>query len=150
MLSSPSVMRRPSSERKRPGLPLSSATQERPKMQKTMILHKRRARGRSCHLPPQMSQHGNEVGPPLPMWMSWRRSAIFPFSNAAQYRPNGLKKCTQLAVDFFGRPITTPTTDKTKPASSRKPAKPAYGVSFKFKEGNSAAVRKPVKMGSFL
>ncbi|KAI0006203.1 P-loop containing nucleoside triphosphate hydrolase protein [Russula compacta] len=53
-------------------------------------------------------------------------------------------------VDFFGRPILTPTTDKNKPVSSRKKATSAYRVSFKFKEGNAAAVRKPVKMASFL
>jgi len=54
------------------------------------------------------------------------------------------------AVDFFGRLITTPTTDQNKPASSRKQAKPPYVVSFRFKVGSSAAVRKPVKMASFL
>ncbi|KAI9459504.1 P-loop containing nucleoside triphosphate hydrolase protein [Lactarius psammicola] len=51
------------------------------------------------------------------------------------------------ATDFFGRPITTPTN---KPPSSRRKAVSVYRVSFKFKEGNSAAVRKPVKMASFL
>ncbi|KAH8980916.1 P-loop containing nucleoside triphosphate hydrolase protein [Lactarius hatsudake] len=51
-------------------------------------------------------------------------------------------------TDFFGRPITTTATNK--PPSSRRKAMPAYRVSFRFKEGNSAAVRKPVKMASFL
>ncbi|KAH9180738.1 P-loop containing nucleoside triphosphate hydrolase protein [Lactarius sanguifluus] len=51
-------------------------------------------------------------------------------------------------TDFFGRPITT--TAANKPPSSRRKAMPAYRVSFRFKEGNSAAVRKPVKMASFL
>ncbi|KAI9458284.1 P-loop containing nucleoside triphosphate hydrolase protein [Russula earlei] len=54
------------------------------------------------------------------------------------------------AVDFFGRPIMTPKSDGIKSASSRNPATPAYRVSFRFKEGNSAAVRKPVRMASFL
>jgi len=54
------------------------------------------------------------------------------------------------AVDFFGRPIMPSTANRNKPPSSRKPVTPAYRVSFKFKEGNSAAVRKPVKMASFL
>ncbi|KAH9981098.1 P-loop containing nucleoside triphosphate hydrolase protein [Lactifluus volemus] len=54
------------------------------------------------------------------------------------------------ALDFFGRPITKPVSKNNKPASSRKQATQVYRVSFKFKEGNSAAVRKPVKMVSFL
>jgi chromosome transmission fidelity protein 18 len=62
---------------------------------------------------------------------------------------NSKKNCTQPAVDFFGRLIMTPTADKNKPASSRKKG-PSYVVSFKFRAGNSAAVRKPVKMASFL
>ncbi|KAI0273411.1 P-loop containing nucleoside triphosphate hydrolase protein [Gloeopeniophorella convolvens] len=53
------------------------------------------------------------------------------------------------AVDFFGRPITAPAS-KGKPASRRQSTGQTYRVSFKYKEGNSAAVRKPVKMGSFL
>lgn len=59
-------------------------------------------------------------------------------------------KCSQPALDFFGRPIVTPKADINKPPSSRKQAIATYRVSFKFKEGNSAAVRKPVKMASFL
>ncbi|KAI0256885.1 P-loop containing nucleoside triphosphate hydrolase protein [Lactifluus subvellereus] len=54
------------------------------------------------------------------------------------------------ALDFFGRPITMPMANSNKPASSRKQAMSVYRVSFRFKEGNSAAVRKPVKMASFL
>lgn len=67
------------------------------------------------------------------------------------------------AVDFFGRPIkVTPSTNKAggrKPASSAanghgakssNAAVEAYRVAYKFKEGNSAAVRKPVKVSSFL
>ena len=72
-------------------------------------------------------------------------SYISVLSHATQHGPNP----KQPAVDFFGRPIMTHTTDENKPASSRK-AKPAYVVLFKFKAGNSAAVRKPVKMSSFL
>jgi len=56
----------------------------------------------------------------------------------------------KLALDFFGRPIVTPKADVNKPPSSRRQAVVTYRVSFKFKEGNSAAVRKPVKMASFL
>jgi hypothetical protein len=61
------------------------------------------------------------------------------------------KFCTpQPALDFFGRPITMPMANSNKPASSRKQTMPVYRVSFRFKEGNSAAVRKSVKMASFL
>ncbi|THH17123.1 hypothetical protein EW146_g3644 [Bondarzewia mesenterica] len=57
------------------------------------------------------------------------------------------------AVDFFGRPIVVPR----KPASARGRAdeqeqapSPAFRIAYKHKEGNSAAVRKPVKVSSFL
>jgi len=59
-------------------------------------------------------------------------------------------ECSQPALDFFGRPIVTPKADINKPPSSRRQAIVTYRVSFRFKEGNSAAVRKPVKMASFL
>jgi hypothetical protein len=65
---------------------------------------------------------------------------------ATQHRPDP----KQPAVDFFGRLIMTPTEDKNKPTSSRKQAKPAYVVAFRYKMGSSAAVRKSVKMASFL
>ncbi|KAH9966853.1 P-loop containing nucleoside triphosphate hydrolase protein [Russula dissimulans] len=64
--------------------------------------------------------------------------------------PADLDAVEKPAMDFFGRPIMISTADKNKPPSSRKSVTPAYRVSFKFKEGNSAAVRKPVKMASFL
>lgn len=65
------------------------------------------------------------------------------------------------AVDFFGRPIKVA---QSKPGSRKVPsgigkgamgkstneAVEAFRVAYKFKEGNSAAVRKPVKMSSFL
>jgi len=49
------------------------------------------------------------------------------------------------ATDFFGRPITTP-----KPPSSRQKATLPFRVSFRYREGCSAAVRKPTKLSSFL
>lgn len=58
--------------------------------------------------------------------------------------------CDKPAVDFFGRLITVPEVGCTKPSSSRKPAEKPYRVAYRHKEGNSAAVRKPVKMSSFL
>lgn len=69
--------------------------------------------------------------------------------------------CDMPAVDFFGRPIkVAPLTNKAggrKPPSgvanggkSSNAAVEAFRVAYKFKEGNSAAVRKPVKVSSFL
>ncbi|KAJ4475828.1 P-loop containing nucleoside triphosphate hydrolase protein [Lentinula lateritia] len=59
-------------------------------------------------------------------------------------------------TDFFGRPIQ-PTAVGKKPQSSARgfnPLKssstPKFNVAYKFKEGNSAAVRKPVKVSMFL
>ncbi|KAH9930626.1 P-loop containing nucleoside triphosphate hydrolase protein [Fomitopsis serialis] len=57
----------------------------------------------------------------------------------------------KIAVDFFGRPIAAPNPASGK-SSSGKGAKPTtkYRVAFRFNEGNSAAVRKPIKVSSFL
>ncbi|KAL0946782.1 hypothetical protein HGRIS_012955 [Hohenbuehelia grisea] len=52
-------------------------------------------------------------------------------------------------VDFFGRPIDV-STKKVKGMVIKKPVLPKFRISYKFAEGNSAAVRKPVKMDSFL
>ncbi|KAJ7632861.1 P-loop containing nucleoside triphosphate hydrolase protein [Roridomyces roridus] len=52
-------------------------------------------------------------------------------------------------TDFFGRLITTKSVSSTK-AAERKNVDKKYRVTYKFKEGNSAAVRKPVKVKSFL
>ncbi|KAI0705933.1 P-loop containing nucleoside triphosphate hydrolase protein [Cytidiella melzeri] len=55
------------------------------------------------------------------------------------------------AIDFFGRPIVVKTTPKIGPKSvSRKGLEKKPGVSYRFNEGNSAAVRKPVKVNTFL
>ncbi|KAL4246083.1 hypothetical protein ABKN59_003317 [Abortiporus biennis] len=63
----------------------------------------------------------------------------------------------KIPVDFFGRPIvpkSKSTTSNSKPTSknmgSRKAEKVKEKVTYKFYEGNSAAVRKPVKVSSFL
>ncbi len=79
MLSSRSVMQRPSSELNRPSLLLSLAAQERPKMQTKMVQRKRMAMERWCLPPPRASHRGKEVKSPLQIWTSWKRSAIFPF-----------------------------------------------------------------------
>lgn len=57
----------------------------------------------------------------------------------------------QPPTDFFGRPMVV--KPKSKPASKVGPdntASPVPVVSYKFNEGNSAAVRKAVKVSSFL
>ncbi|KAI9069979.1 P-loop containing nucleoside triphosphate hydrolase protein [Trametes sanguinea] len=58
---------------------------------------------------------------------------------------------SKVAVDFFGRPIVP----KDKSEAGGKGAKAApkvkpYRVAYKFNEGNSAAVRRPVKVSAFL
>ncbi|KAF8077688.1 P-loop containing nucleoside triphosphate hydrolase protein [Lyophyllum atratum] len=52
-------------------------------------------------------------------------------------------------TDFFGRVITVPSLSNTK-AAARKNVEKKYRVTYRFTEGNSAAVRKPVKVGAFL
>lgn len=56
---------------------------------------------------------------------------------------------SQPPVDFFGRPITVVSATATK-AAARKNVDKKYRVSFRYTEGTSAAVRKPVKVGAFL
>ncbi|KAH9846087.1 P-loop containing nucleoside triphosphate hydrolase protein [Lenzites betulinus] len=57
------------------------------------------------------------------------------------------KPTEKIAVDFFGRPIK----EKSEPGGVKAaPKAQPYRVAFKFNEGNSAAVRKPVKVSAFL
>ncbi|TBU35498.1 P-loop containing nucleoside triphosphate hydrolase protein [Dichomitus squalens] len=59
------------------------------------------------------------------------------------------KPAEKIAVDFFGRPIVS--KDKPESASGKNaPKEKVYRVAYKFKEGNSAAVRKPVKVSAWL
>ncbi|TFK30182.1 P-loop containing nucleoside triphosphate hydrolase protein [Coprinopsis marcescibilis] len=61
-------------------------------------------------------------------------------------------------TDFFGRPLTSQTTkapnsstgSNNKSAQERESVDKPYQVAYKFKEGNSAAVRRFVKVGAFL
>ncbi|KAF7295433.1 AAA domain-containing protein [Mycena indigotica] len=50
-------------------------------------------------------------------------------------------------TDFFGRLITVPTS---RTAQHKKSGDTKFRVAFKYNEGNSAAVRRPVKVSSFL
>ncbi|PPQ73595.1 hypothetical protein CVT26_010493 [Gymnopilus dilepis] len=52
-------------------------------------------------------------------------------------------------TDFFGRPITVASAGTTK-AAVRRNVEKKYKVTYRFLEGNSAAVRKPVKVNMFL
>lgn len=52
-------------------------------------------------------------------------------------------------MDFFGRIISVPSMSTTK-AAARKNVEKKYRVTYRYTEGNSAAVRKPVKFGAFL
>lgn len=52
-------------------------------------------------------------------------------------------------TDFFGRLITVPSASSAK-AAVRKNVEKKYRVSYRFAEGNSAAVRRPVKINMFL
>ncbi|PPQ67464.1 hypothetical protein CVT24_011521 [Panaeolus cyanescens] len=63
-------------------------------------------------------------------------------------RPEGQDIADLPPTDFFGRLITVPTVASLK-ASNKIIEKP-YRVSYKFLEGNSAAVRKPIKVGAFM
>ncbi|KAF9036642.1 hypothetical protein BJ165DRAFT_1504858 [Panaeolus papilionaceus] len=51
-------------------------------------------------------------------------------------------------TDFFGRLITVPSMTSAN-VTAKMDEKP-YRVSYKFLEGNSAAVRKPIKVGVFM
>ena len=75
---------------------------------------------------------------------------------AKEAAPAGIKRVRkepeedkQVAKDFFGRPIV-PKKGSTKPVSSRKPPIKRAPVIYKFNEGNSSAVRKPIKVSAFL
>ncbi|KAI0672750.1 P-loop containing nucleoside triphosphate hydrolase protein [Trametes maxima] len=61
------------------------------------------------------------------------------------------KPAEKVAVDFFGRPIV-PKEESEQGEKGKKvaPKTKPYRVSYKFNEGNSAAVRKPVKVSAFL
>ncbi|TFK91791.1 P-loop containing nucleoside triphosphate hydrolase protein [Polyporus arcularius HHB13444] len=67
---------------------------------------------------------------------------------AAKRSRNDDQPAQKIAVDFFGRPIV-PKEQPGKGAKSGPQVKP-YRVAYKHNEGNSAAVRKPVKVSAFL
>ncbi|KAL4266142.1 AAA+ ATPase domain-containing protein [Pleurotus pulmonarius] len=53
-------------------------------------------------------------------------------------------------TDFFGRPIDLTKITIANQAHQKKHATKCFKISYRFAEGNSAAVRRPVKLDSFL
>ncbi|KAJ8700036.1 Chromosome transmission fidelity protein 18 [Pleurotus ostreatus] len=53
-------------------------------------------------------------------------------------------------TDFFGRPIDLTKITVANQAHQKKHAAKCFKISYRFAEGNSAAVRRPVKLDSFL
>ncbi|KAI6005841.1 hypothetical protein EDD15DRAFT_680075 [Pisolithus albus] len=53
-------------------------------------------------------------------------------------------------VDFFGRPIAAPRKVSGPGAARSAEVLTAFRTTYRYLEGNSAAVRKPVKVASFL
>ncbi|KIJ10510.1 hypothetical protein PAXINDRAFT_177467 [Paxillus involutus ATCC 200175] len=53
-------------------------------------------------------------------------------------------------VDFFGRPITAPKAPTSSVSKPRRHMLQEFQTTYRYLEGNSAAVRKPVKVSSFL
>ncbi|KAG6854551.1 hypothetical protein C0991_004887 [Blastosporella zonata] len=62
---------------------------------------------------------------------------------------DGIDIADKPPTDFFGRVITVASVDSTK-AAARKNVEKKYRITYRYTEGNSAAVRKPVKMAAFL
>jgi len=56
----------------------------------------------------------------------------------------------QPPVDFFGRPITIPRKASGSGAPRSKCPLKGFQTTYRYLEGNSAAVRKAVKIASFL
>lgn len=61
-----------------------------------------------------------------------------------------MKTLIQVATDFFGRPIIPKGPKNRDGAQEKHVTKQRYSVAYRFREGNSAAVRKSVKVGAFL
>ncbi|KAG5221162.1 P-loop containing nucleoside triphosphate hydrolase protein [Salix suchowensis] len=56
----------------------------------------------------------------------------------------------KLPTDFFGRPIDLTKLTVANQAHQKRHAAKCFKISYRFAEGNSAAVRRPVKLDSFL
>ncbi|KAF8633836.1 hypothetical protein AX15_001213 [Amanita polypyramis BW_CC] len=72
-------------------------------------------------------------------------------SDGTSEPPNKRARITTetVAVDFFGRPIVRSPTETVR-ASQKAKIQQKVRVTYRFTEGNSAAVRKPIKVGVFL
>ncbi|EIW60316.1 P-loop containing nucleoside triphosphate hydrolase protein [Trametes versicolor FP-101664 SS1] len=83
-----------------------------------------------------------------PFFAGKKKAAADEGQPAAKRARQDDKLVEKAAVDFFGRTIIPKETHQSLAKAARK-AK-VYRVSYKFNEGNSAAVRKPVKVSAFL
>ncbi|KAG6860581.1 hypothetical protein C0995_009630 [Termitomyces sp. Mi166 len=64
---------------------------------------------------------------------------------------DGIDIADKPPTDFFGRIITVASSTNTKgKGTETKNTEPKYRITYRFTEGSSAAVRKPVKMAAFL
>ncbi|EPS95187.1 hypothetical protein FOMPIDRAFT_1062862 [Fomitopsis schrenkii] len=77
-----------------------------------------------------------------------------PVAKRVKGDPAQANPAEKVAVDFFGRPIVPKASGTAKGAPGSKIAveRPLtkYRVAYRFNEGNSAAVRKPIKVSAFL
>ncbi|KAH9950273.1 P-loop containing nucleoside triphosphate hydrolase protein [Amylocystis lapponica] len=73
-------------------------------------------------------------------------ATLFGLPVVPRPRQKEVDPADKTAVDFFGRPIVAPSGQKPVSTKTVTP----YRVTYRFREGNSAAVRKPVKVGAFL
>ncbi|KAF8447842.1 P-loop containing nucleoside triphosphate hydrolase protein [Boletus edulis BED1] len=53
-------------------------------------------------------------------------------------------------VDFFGRPVTIPKAAPTSVSKAKHQMNRVFQTTYRYREGNSAAVRKAVKVASFI
>lgn len=93
---------------------------------------------------------GNRDMAPPPNKRARKENEIMDKVMVLLVRPSRVNSLSQVPTDFFGRPILNADGSAKKPPSKKGPVVKAYRVSYKFNEGNSAAVRKPVKVSAFL
>ncbi|KAJ2921092.1 hypothetical protein H1R20_g16001, partial [Candolleomyces eurysporus] len=73
------------------------------------------------------------------------------FSHVKKARLEPIDIADRPPTDFFGRSIPISNNQKSKPISRKGSSEDkTHRISYKFAEGNSAAVRKPVKVSYFL
>ncbi|KAH7911420.1 hypothetical protein BJ138DRAFT_925875 [Hygrophoropsis aurantiaca] len=78
------------------------------------------------------------------------RSEDVPANKRARPQAEKIDIADKPPVDFFGRLITVPNSGIGSKSGIGKKILKEYQVKYQFLEGNSAAVRKPVKVSTFL